>query len=171
MKKYTYPIFAQIIYRYANILISFILLTQIFIFVLAPNKNWYYMFFVLINLVFVFSINWYYYKNYKYFPYKIEIDNEKIICSNFFINNRKEEIKLSEIELITGGIFSNKPSIAIFIHYAGKKIGINRQLKNYNEFLTTVLSNLNNTVYTVLLNQLKENNLRNRTNTSEGTSK
>ncbi len=163
MKKFTYPLVAQIIYRYANILVSFILFTQIFIFILAPNKNWYYLFFVIINLLLVFFINRFYYNNYKYFPYCIEIDKKKMICSNFAINNRKIEIKLKDIETITGGIFSSKPTIAIYIHYNGEKIGVNRQLKNYNEFLTMVLSNVKQDVYTVLLNQLKENNQQRKT--------
>lgn len=155
MKKYTYPVIAQIVYRYANLFISFVLLTQIFIFILTPQKNWNYLYFVAINLILLYVVNRFYLKNYKYFPYSIEVDSQKIICTNFVLNNRIIEIKISEIDNLTGGIFSQRPSTPIYIHFKGEQIGVSPHLKDYNKFLTLVLSNVRKEVYDNLLKQMQ----------------
>ena len=155
MKKYSYPVIAQIIYRYANLFIPFVLLTQIFVFILSPHKNWNYLYFVAINLILLYVVNRFYFKNYRYFPYSIEIDDEKIVCTNFVIKNRVVEIKLNEIDNLTGGVFSQRPSTPIYIHFKGEQIGVNPHLKDYNKFLTTVLSNVKQEVYNNLLKHMQ----------------
>lgn len=156
MKTFTYPLFAKIVYRYANIFITFVLITHLVIFFIAPQKNWGYLPLGLINIILIYIVNRFYFKNYKYFPYNIEADNEKLKVSNFIINNRTEIIYYKDIEKLTGGVFSKQPSTPIYIIYnGGKKIGINTHLKDFNKLLTIILQYVTDTVYENTLQEMK----------------
>ena len=156
MKTFSYPIFAKIVYRYANIFITFVLLIHLVIFFIAPQKNWGYLPLGLINLILIYVVNRFYFTNYKYFPYDIKADDEKIIVSNFVINNRTETINFKDIEKLTGGVFNKKPSTPIYIIYnSGKKIGINTHLKEFNRLLTLILQHVSESVYKNTLDDMK----------------
>lgn len=156
MKKFYYPIIAKIIYRYANIFITFVLLTHLIIFILVPQKNYTYLPLGLINIILIYIVNRFYITNYKYFPYEIIAEDKKLVVSNFVINNRIEEIYYNRIEKLEGGIFSRKPSTPIYIFYNdGKKIGINTHLKDFNKLLTIILQNVSEEVYQTTLKSMQ----------------
>lgn len=164
MKEFTYPLLAKIIYRYANIPVSFLLLLYALISFLGMREDWLYVFPAFINLVLLYVMNRYYLRMYRQFPYNIRIDNEKMICSGFMNKARTVEINLSDVSEISGGIFSGSPVRPIYI--SDKKnnvtIGFNQHLKNYNKFLTVVLSNINQDLYNSLLEKIKENSIINK---------
>ncbi len=156
MKKFYYPIIAKLIYRYANLFITFVLLTHLVIFIIVPEKNYSYLPLGLINIILIYIVNRFYFTNYKYFPYDINADERKLEVRNFVINNRVEEIYYNKIEKLEGGIFSRKPSTPIYIFYDnGKKIGINTHLKDFNKLLTMILQNVREDVYQSTLNNMK----------------
>lgn len=164
MKEFTYPFLAKIIYRYANIPVSLLLLFYVFASVVGVSKDWLYVFPLIINLALLYVLNRYYFKMYKMFPYKLKIDNEKIICSDFMNKGKSVEIKLLDVSKVTGGIFSGSPIKPIYIYDEKNNvaIGINQHLKNYNKFLTVVLSNINQELYNELLERIKENSIVNK---------
>ncbi|HPN37729.1 MAG TPA: hypothetical protein PL041_04950 [Melioribacteraceae bacterium] len=156
MKTFSYPIFAKIVYRYANIFITFVLLSHLVVFIIAPNKNYSYLPLGLINIILIYIVNRFYFTNYKYFPYDIKADEEKIIVSNFVFNNRTETIYYKDIEKLTGGVFNKKPSTPIYvICNNGKKIGINTHLKEFNKLLTLILQHVSDSVYQNTLEEMK----------------
>lgn len=164
MKEFTYPFLAKLIYRYANIPVSFLLLFYVFVSFVGMREDWLYVFPAFINLILLYVLNRYYYKMYKYFPYKLKIDNEKIICSDFFNKSRTVEINLLDIGEIKGGIFSGSPVRPIYIYDEKNDvtIGLNQHLKDYNKFLTVVLSNIKQDLYNELLEKIKENSIVNK---------
>jgi len=164
MKEFTYSFLAKIIYRYANIPVSFLLIFYVFISLIGMRENWLYVFPAFINLIMLYAINRYYFRMYKQFPYKIKIDNEKIICSDFMNRSRVVEINLIEVDQIKGGIFSGSPVRPIYIHDGRNDItiAINQHLKDYNKFLTVVLSNIKQDLYNELLEKIKENSIVNK---------
>ncbi len=156
MKKFSYPIFAKIVYRYANIFITFVFLMHFVLFFVAPQKNWGYLPLGLINIILIYIVNRFYFTNYKYFPYDIQANEEKIIVSNFVFNNRTETINYKDIEKLTGGVFNKKPSTPIYIIYNnGKKIGVNTHLRDFNKFLTLILQHVSDSVYKNTLDDMK----------------
>jgi len=155
IQKFNYSIIAKIVYRYANLFVTFVLLSHFLLFAIAPNKNWTFLLLGFVNIILIYVVNRFYFNIYKYFPFDIQTDDEKIVCQNFVIKNREETIKFSEIEKISGGIFDKKPSTPIYIHFRGTKIGVNIHLKNFQKFLTTVLQRVDQKVYDNLLDSVK----------------
>ena len=164
MKEFTYPLFAKILYRYANIPVSVLLLFYVFISLIGIRESWYSIIPLVINITLLYVLNMYYYKMYKTFPHKLNIDNEKIICSDFMNKDKIVEIKLSDISKITGGLFSGTPikPVYIFSNKNETTIGFNQHLKDYNKFLTIILSNINQELYNELLEKIKENSIINK---------
>ncbi|MCL4550145.1 MAG: hypothetical protein M1495_16440 [Bacteroidetes bacterium] len=157
MTIYGYNLFAKILYRYGNIPITFFLLIYLIESVVQLPQHWYAIFFVLINLAIIISLNKYYAKTYKLFPFKISADNEKMICSNFFLRKKSVEIRLINIDKISGGIFSGYPSRAIYLHdsVSDETIGIYTHSAGYKNLLKLILKNIPQTLYDDLLEKMK----------------
>jgi len=124
----------------------------------ALDQSWMFGVSFFVHMLIISVINRYYFRAYKIFPYKIEINNERMKCSNFLFNERTVEFRLDEIEEITGSIFSGTPARPLYIKIPAKNItiGINQHLTNYNKLLTIVLSNIKQEIYNDLLNNMKE---------------
>ncbi|MFH1194349.1 MAG: hypothetical protein V1720_01475 [bacterium] len=105
-------------------------------------------------------MNKHYINMYKIFPNKIEIDNMRMICSEFLIGNHSIEIKLADIEEIKGGMFGGNMSRPIYIRNQSKGIviGLSPHIKNNKQLLKIILSNISNELYISLLTQMKELN-------------
>jgi len=121
-------------------------------------QKWYYIFPFLLNFFIIISLNRYYFKSYKLFPYKIEINNEKMVCSDYFKKAKVHEILILDIDLIEGGSISGTPAKPIYIHTSINNIivGISPHLKNHNKLITIILSNVKQEVYNEVLARAKE---------------
>lgn len=93
---------------------------------------------------------------YKQFPFKIEIDNNKMLCSNFMLNDRSIKINLIDIEQIKGGIFSGRAYMPLYFIWNGNQIGISPHIKDYNKLLTIILTNIKKELYEELLEEIKK---------------
>lgn len=157
MTTYKYNPFAKILYRYGNIPVTFFLLIYLVESIVQLPHHWYAVFFVVINFAIIISLNKYYAKTYRIFPFKISADNEKIVCSSFFMSKRVVEINLTNIDDIKGGIFSSYPSRATYIHdsVTNETIGIYMRSAKFKNLLKLILQNIPQTLYDELLNQMK----------------
>lgn len=162
MTTYKYNFFAKILYRYGNIPVTLFLFIFLIDSVIQLQQQWYSVFFIIINLSIIISLNKYYLKTYKIFPFKIEADNEKMICSDFFFNIKIIEIKYSSINKINGGIFSGYPARAIYFHDAENNftIGFYSQSTNFKNLLRLILKNIPQSLYNNLLDELKKGTIR-----------
>ena len=169
MQTFEYPFLAKLVYRYANIPVTLILLIYFLVSLSALSESWFWVFSSIIHALLIFFINRYYWRSYKRFPYKIEINNEKMICSNFFLSSKKIEIQLIDIEELKGGIFSSSLTKPIFLKVKGmnSEIGFHYHLKNYNNLLTIILSNISQPLYNDLLEKMKERGLEKRAKRKE----
>jgi hypothetical protein len=109
-------------------------------------------------------MNRYYFRSYKLIPFKIEINNEKMICSDYFWKSIKHEILLSDIDVVEGGALSGTPAKPTIIHSAKDDIvvGISPHLKNQNKLITIILSNVKQDVYNNVLDNAKQMNEANK---------
>lgn len=98
MEKYTYSFFARIVYRYGNIIATSLLSIQMVASFLGMFIKWYFVFPALINLILILLLNKYFIKTYKLFPFKVEADNEKLICYDFFLSKKK--VNQNEIKIL-----------------------------------------------------------------------
>jgi hypothetical protein len=155
MQSFKYNFFARIIYRYANIPANLILLIYLLISILGTISNWKFIFPLLITIILIYTLNRFYLKIYKKFPFKIEADNEKLVCSEFTFKNRIIEINHSEIIEISGGIFSGRAYMPLYIKTKTDLIGISPHISEYNKLLTILLTNIPKELYENLLEKIK----------------
>jgi energy-coupling factor transporter transmembrane protein EcfT len=158
MQTFEYPWLAKIVYRYANFPVTLILLIYFLVSLGALSESWFWVISAIVHALLIFFVNRYYWRSYKGFPYKIEVDNEKMICSNFFMSKKKVEVKLIDIESLRGGIFSSSLTKPIFMKIKNheSEVGFHYHLKNYNKLLTIILSNINQKLYNSLLEKMKD---------------
>ena len=109
-------------------------------------------------------MNRYYFRSYKLFPYKIEINNEKMICSDYFSKSKVQEFYLDDIDLIEGGSLSGTPAKPFYIHTKTNDliVGISSHMKDHNKLITIILSNVQQEVYDNVLLLAKEISQSNR---------
>lgn len=161
MTTFKYSFVARVVYRYANFPITLLLLIQLGIAVLGTFHDIKFLLPLLINALLIYLINRFYLRMYKYFPFQIQADNEKMVCADFFMSNKQIEIKHSEIADIKGGIFSGSQIKPLYIldKNGGIIIGINPHLKGYNKLVTIILSNVSQKLYHDLLDRSKKLNV------------
>jgi hypothetical protein len=107
---FTYPFLFRIIFRYGNIFVTAVIIVySIPLYYFLDGKPTM-AFPLLINLVIINFLNRHYFKLYKILPYKIESDDERIICSKYFLSKKDVMIYYDDISLLSGGIFENKIS-------------------------------------------------------------
>ena len=158
MVTFKYSYISRLIYRYANIpLTIFLLIYMLSSFAFMLDK-WYYLFPFLLNLIIIIALNRYYIRTYKLFPFRIDINNDKMICSDYFSKSKRLEIILNDIDEIEGGVISGTPAKPIYLHDAKNDVvvGISPHLKESNKLITIILSNIRQNLYDQVLTQMEE---------------
>lgn len=158
MVTFKYSLLSKLVYRYANIpLTLFLLLYMISSFSFMLQK-WYYIFPFLLNLIIIIALNIYYIRTYKLFPFKIDTDNQKMICSDYFNKSKYVEINLCDIDEIEGGVISGTPAKPTYIHDGKNEVvvGISPHLKDSNKLITIILSNVKQDLYDQVLDDMQE---------------
>ncbi len=157
MRTFKYPITAQFIYRFANIPVTFLLVVHLLLLIWGMTYDWKYSLPALLNIIIIYILNRFYFKMYKLFPYKIEVDDKKMIFSDFFFQKKEIAMNYKDITDINGGIFSGKPTKPIYImDKNGNIVGINQHLKDFNAFLTILLSHIPKDLYLKVLKDIEE---------------
>jgi hypothetical protein len=157
MLEFSYSKISRLIYRWINIPASVLLIIYIlFSFAMLFEKP-IYILPLLINLIVLVVINKFFFMSYKYFPFNIKADNEKIICTDFLDKAKIITIYHKDISEIKGGIFSGNLSRPIYLIDSknNKKIGFHAHLKDSNKLLTIILSNIEKSLYDTLLQKMQ----------------
>jgi hypothetical protein len=111
---------------------------------------------LIINLLIIFFLNRHYFNLYKILPYQIETDDEKIICSKFYLSKKEIVIYYIDITLLSGGIFENKTSglMNVFDGKNNVHFGFYKRLNNSGKLATIILSKVNRELYDVVLEKI-----------------
>jgi len=154
---FTYPFIFRIIFRYGNIFVTPILiLYSIPLFYFLDEKP-ILAFPILVNLGIIYFLNRHYLNLYKIMPYRIQADDEKIVCSNFFLSNKEITIYYNDISSLAGGIFHNKISGLMKVcddrNYVC--IGFYHRLSNSSMLATIILSKVKRELYDNVLEKIK----------------
>ncbi len=156
MKEHSYSKFAILIYRFGNIPVTFFLALYLIALGVNLDVGWVYIVPFIITLLIVYFLNKHYLILYKILPTKILADDEKIICSNFFLSKKEITIYYKNISELSGGIFRGKLSGLMKVidgenHYT---IGFFQKLKGAKELETLILSKVNRDVYDEVINRI-----------------
>jgi hypothetical protein len=116
----------------------------------------------LLSLFIIYYLNKSYINFYKLVPYKIEIDNEKIICTNFLFRDKSITIFIKDIDSISGGIFEGKYRGLMKVCDGKNKlcIGFFDRLNNSGKLVTIILSKVDKKIYDKVITQIQSAKIR-----------
>ena len=156
MQTFTYSFIFRIIFRYGNIFVTILLLLYLIPLVANISNNKILILPLALSLLLIYIINRSYLTYYKILAYKIEADDEKIICSNFLLSKKVITIYYTDIESLKGGVFERKSS-GIMKVYDGKNnitIGFSQKMKDSGKLITLILSKVNKKIYDEVIERL-----------------
>jgi hypothetical protein len=139
-----------------------LLLIYAFSLVTLIDKNLVIIIPLLLSLFIIYYLNKSYINFYKLVPYKIEIDDEKIICSNFLFRDKTVTILIKDIESISGGIFEGRYRGLMKVCDGKNKlcIGFFDRLKNSGKLVTLILSKVDKKIYDKTIEQIQSSKIR-----------
>jgi hypothetical protein len=88
--------------------------------------------------------------------YKIEADDEKIVCSEFLFSKKVITINYSDIESLKGGVFERKSSgiMKVFDGKNNSTIGFSQKMRDSNKLITLILSKVKKEIYDDVIESL-----------------
>jgi hypothetical protein len=155
---FTYPVIFRLIFRYGNIIVTPVLLLYSVPLITLLNEKIILAFPLLVNLFLIYFLNRHYFKLYRILPYKIEVDDDKVSCTDFFLSKKEMVFHYEDIILLSGGIFENKLS-GIMKVCNGKNdlcFGFYQRLNNSSKLATILLSKVNRPLYDQVLQRIVE---------------
>jgi hypothetical protein len=163
MQVFTYSFFWRIVYRYGNFVVTPLLLIQLFLLAFWLDKNLIMLFPFLISLFVLYYINKKYFEFYKLVPYKIESDDEKIICSQLLFQKKIIRVYYKDIDALSGGIFDGKYRGLMQVCDGKNKIciGFFDRLINYQKLISCIVSRVDKKVYDETIPKLQSFKVKN----------
>lgn len=157
MHTFTYPLYVRLIYRYGNIFATILLILYMIPVVTGLDENIYLTIPLIMSLFLLYFINKKYLLLYKVMPYKIQADDEKMICSEFIFSDKEIIINYKDIESHSGGIFEGKLRGIMKVCDGRKKncIGFSSRMNDSNKLMTLILSKVNKEIYDSVINTLQ----------------
>lgn len=158
MQVFTYSLLFKIIFRFGNILVTILLLVYLIPIISYIDQNKLLLIPAAVSLIVIYMINKVYFVYYKILPYKIEADEEKIICSDFLFSTKIITIHYKDIEKISGGIFEGKSSGIMKVSDSTSKlqIGFSQKIGNSEKLVALILSKVPKELYNEVINNLTE---------------
>jgi hypothetical protein len=153
---FTYSLLFRIIFRYGNIIISLLLIIYSLPLIVFLDEKKILIIPLLVTLFILYVLNRHYLNLYKILPYKIGVDDEKIVCTGFFLSRKEVIIFYENIESLSGGIFENKISgiMKVCDGNNGNCIGFYQRMTNSSKLATIILSKVKRELYDEVLGKL-----------------
>ncbi len=162
MQSFTYSLFWKFIYRYFNFVVTSLLLVYSLSLVTLIDKNLIVLIPFLISLFIIYYLNRSYINFYKLVPYKIEIDDEKIICTDFLFRDKTVIIFTKDIESISGGIFDGRYRGLMKVCDGKNKmcIGFFDRINNSSKLVTIILSKVDKKIYDKVIEKIQSSKIK-----------
>ncbi len=166
MQTFTYSLIFKIIFRFGNIFVTLLLsiyLIPVFYYI---DQNIILALPLIIAGIILYMVNRTYLIYYKILPYKIEVDDEKIICSDFILSKKVVTIYYKDIDKLQGGVFSGRSSGIMKLRDNKSKlqVGFSQKMNNSEKLIALILSKVSKELYNEVINNLTERRHRKKTN-------
>jgi len=158
MQTFTYSFIFKIIFRFGNVLVTLLLsiyLIPVFYYI---DQNIILFLPLIIAVIILYMVNRTYLTYYKILPYKIEADDEKMMCSDFLFSKKVVTIYFKDIDMLRGGVFSGRSSGIMKLRDSKSKlqIGFSQKMKNSEKLIALILSKVSKDLYNEVINNLTE---------------
>ena len=159
---FTYPLLFKLIFRYGNIIATLLLILYSIPIAIYVDERKLLLIPLIVTVFVIYFLNKHYLNLYKILPYKIIVDHDKIICSEFFLSKKEFIIDYDDIESLSGGIFENKMSGVMKVCDGSQSVcfGFYHKLKNSGKLATIILSKVNRDLYDEVLEKLTKSEKR-----------
>lgn len=155
---YSFPI--KVLYRYTNIFITLLMILNLIPLVMKVDSNTVLIIPIIISLFIIYLTNRFYFLIYKTFPFKIDVDEEKLVCSDFMFRKKQVFIYYKNIKSVEGGIFEGRLSglMKICDSETGICITFSHRIKNSTKLIAIILSKIDKKLYDEKIEALQKIN-------------
>lgn len=109
-------------------------------------KIWQVLYLTSLSMIIIY-VNKLFFRLYNILPFAIEMDDEKIMCTQFLRKDKKVILRFSEVTKLKGGLFYGKSKGLMQIEGENITIGFFHHLTNANIFITKLLQSVHAEVY------------------------
>jgi len=158
MQVFTYPTFWKFIYRYLNLVLTPLLILYILPIGLRADKDLILLIPFTISIFILYYLNKTYFIFYKIVPFKIEADDEKIMCSQFIFKQKDITILMKDIYSLSGGIFDGRYRGLMIVSDGKNKVAIGffDRMIGSQKLVTLLLSKVDMKIYNEVIAKIKE---------------
>ncbi len=158
MQKFEYSFLLRLFYRYGNIPVTLLLAVYLILSAVNLDKSLINLFPFAVSAMLIFFLNRQYLRMYKIMPYKIEADNDKLVCMDFLFSQKEIVIFHKDISTLSGGIFDGKLSgiMKVTDNKNNISIGFFNNIKNVRGLQTIILSKVQRSVYDDVVDRIKK---------------
>ena len=113
---------------------------------------------LIIAVIILYMVNRTYLTFYLILPYKIEVDDEKIICSDFLLSKKIVKIYYKDIDKLQGGVFSGRSSGIMKLRDGKSKlqVGFSQKMKDSEKLIALILSKVPKDLYNDVISNITE---------------
>ena len=158
MQTFTYSLIFKVIFRYGNIFVTLLLsiyLIPVFYYI---DQNMILFLPLIIGVIILYMVNRTYLTYYIILPYKIEVDDEKMICSDFLLSKKVITIYYEDIDKLQGGVFSGRLSGIMKIRdsKSNLQVGFSQKINNSEKLIALILSKVPKDLYNEVISNITE---------------
>ncbi|NWF51292.1 MAG: hypothetical protein HXY49_12210 [Ignavibacteriaceae bacterium] len=159
MRTFTYSFFSRLILKFGNIPVTILLSLYLGYFVVKLDKNLLFLLPIVITLLLIYFLNKHYLILFQNLPYRIQADDDKMICDKFMFSKKVHTVFFNDIESLTGGIFSGRTYglMKVFDKRNNITIAFYHRISNAKLLETLILSRISKELYDSVLKQMQAN--------------
>lgn len=148
-KIFEYSLGYKLIYKYGIIFLNLIIIIYLIPAISMFEGSFFQILYIISHIAILFLFNRYFYNLYKIMPYRIETDEDGIICTNYVFSSKKVKIKFEEIDNLSGGIFDGKVTGLMKIHVSNLNytVGFFPKIGNSKALESLILSKVSKELY------------------------
>ena len=158
MQTFTYSLIVKIIFRFGNIFVTLLLsiyLIPVFYYI---DQNIILILPLIIGVIILYMVNRTYLTYYLILPYRIEVDDEKIICTDFLLSKKVVTIYYKDIDKLQGGVFSGRSSGIMKLRDGQSKlwVGFSQKINKSEKLIALILSKVPKELYNDVISNITE---------------
>jgi len=158
MQTFTYSLIVKIIFRFGNIFVTLLLSIYLIPVLYNIDQNMILILPLIIAAIILYMVNRTYLTYYLILPYKVEANDEKIVCSDFLLSKKVVTVFYKDIDKLQGGVFSGRSSGIMKLRDGKSKlqVGFSQKMNNSEKLIALILSKVPKELYNDVISNITE---------------